>query len=204
MQTAGSLPLGKALFPRAGVLGKTLLVVGFSLATAAAAQISVELPFSPVPIAASTLMVLLAGMLLGSKLGASAMLLYIGYGLAGLPVFAGGLNAWSPVRAGVPTIIGPTAGYLVGYVVAAFAVGWLAERGWDRKVLTTAAAMIIGTAIIYAFGLINLARFVPGPALLGAGLLPFLPGDALKVVIATVVLPGGWKVVQAFGLNVPR
>jgi biotin transport system substrate-specific component len=109
-------------------------------------------------------------------------------GAMGLPVFAGGM-------AGLARFVGPTAGYLLGFVVAAFVVGSLSERGWDRKPWTTAASMIIGNGIIYAFGVAWLWRFVGWEAVLNAGVVPFLPGDALKIALATILLPSGWRII---------
>ncbi len=104
----------------------------------------------------------------------------------GLPFFAGG-------AAGAAVFAGPTAGYLVGFVVAAYVVGALCERGWDRNVGSAVVAMLIGTALIYAFGLPWLARFTGWDQVLQLGMLPFLPGDILKVILAAVLLPAGWK-----------
>jgi biotin transport system substrate-specific component len=184
------LPLAVAWWPREGLLPDAARVLLGSLLVALCAQISI--PLYPVPITGQTLAVLLAGALLGWRLGALAMLAYLAEGLAGLPVFAGGLSAWSPSPAGVPVILGPTLGYLVGFVPAAALVGWLAERGWDRHILLTALAMALGNLVIYAVGLAGLARFVPPGGLLSAGLLPFLPGDALKIALAAAALPGAW------------
>ncbi len=187
-------PLIAVLFPSSGLLRQVLLVFGASLFVAASAQIAIPLPFTPVPITAQTLAVLLVGPVLGFRLGALAMLAYVGEGLAGLPVFAGLSSAWSPTRIpGVPYVVGPTAGYLAGFVVAAGLTGWLAGRGWDRSIGRTALAMLAGQAAIYACGLAWLARFVPAEAVLAAGVLPFLPGDAIKLAIATLTLPGAWR-----------
>ncbi|MFN8533797.1 MAG: biotin transporter BioY [Dehalococcoidia bacterium] len=201
MQTTPHLTMAGALLPRAGWLTRAGLVVLFSVLLAISAQVSIEI--GPVPITLQTLMVLLTGALLGSRLGAAAVLLYILEGVAGLPVFAGGNSAWSVVRGGVPYFLGPTAGYLFGFLPAAFVVGWLAERGWTRNVWLTALAMVIGNLIIYAVGLLNLARFVAPPTLWSVGLLPFLPGDAVKIAAAVVILPGGWQVLKALGID-PR
>lgn len=189
------LTLAQALLPRAR--HQLLLVVLASLLVALSARISIGLPFSPVPITGQTLAVLLVGASLGSRLGALSLVAYLVEGLAGLPVFAGGASAWTPSAAGVPVIVGPTAGYLLGFVPAAWLTGRLAERGWDRRIWTSAVAMAAGNAVIYVFGLWWLARFVPRESLLVAGLLPFLPGDALKIAIAAAALPGGWALVGA-------
>lgn len=179
--------------PRRRLWHDALLVVGASLFIAISAAITIPLPFTPVPVTAQTLAVLLIGALLGSRLGALAVLAYIAEGLAGLPVFSGGSNAWSPTRVGVPWIVGPTVGYVVpGFLVAAWLTGWLAERGWDRRIPSALAAMVAGQIVIYAFGLLGLLRFVPYPEVLTAGLIPFLPGDAFKIALAALALPGGW------------
>jgi biotin transport system substrate-specific component len=111
-----------------------------------------------------------------------------------LPVFAGGLSAWSPSSIpGMPVIAGPTAGYLVGFVIAAAVVGALAERGCDRRFATTLAAMLVGNVVIYVFGLAWLARFVGVDHVVALGLAPFLVGDAVKLVLATFALPSAWR-----------
>jgi len=163
-----------------------MLVVGMSLLTGLAAQVAIPLPFSPVPVTGQTFAVLLAGALLGSRRGALSQVTYIAEGLAGMPVFAGG-------HAGLAWALGPTGGYLAGFVAAAFVTGWLAERGWDRKVLTAALAMAVGNGVIYAFGLVWLTQFVGPERLLLAGLAPFLVGDAVKIGLAAMALPASWR-----------
>jgi biotin transport system substrate-specific component len=188
-----------AAVPRRRVWQDALLVVAASLFVAVSAPVAIWLPNTPIPISMQTLTVLLTGALLGPRLGSLALLLYLGEGLAGLPVFAGGMSAWSPSRIpGVPTILGPTAGYLVGFVVAAWLTGWLSERAWDRRFHTALLAMLAGQAMIYVCGLSGLARFVPAGALLEAGVMPFLVGDAVKIVVGALVLPAGWAAVQHF------
>jgi biotin transport system substrate-specific component len=181
-----------------------LLVAALGTLMGVLAQISVPLPFTPVPITGQTLGVLLIGALLGSRRGAVAMLVYLAEGLAGLPVFNDGSTAWTLTRLGVPTIVGPTAGYLFAFPVAAFAVGWLAERGWDRRPLTAALAMIAGEVIIYTIGLPWLAFYVGAAQAIPLGMVPFLTGDALKLVLATAVMPSGWRLLSAFGVPTPR
>ncbi len=165
-----------------------LILVG-SLVVALSAQISVPLPFSPVPVTGQTFGVLLVGALLGSRRGALSLLAYLGEGALGLPVFAGGTG-------GLVRLAGPTGGYLLGFVAAAFLVGRLCERGWDQRLLTAGAAMLVGNAIIYLFGLPWLARFVGPDKVLALGLLPFIPGDLLKLTLAALALPGGWALVH--------
>lgn len=163
------------------------LVLAFSLFTALLAQLRIPLGFTPVPITGQTFAALLTGALLGSRLGAAAMLAYITEGTAGLPFFAGGSH-------GPGVLLGPTGGYLVGFVAAAWIVGWLAERGWDRAIPRALAAMVVGEIVIYLFGLSWLGLVLHWPArLFQLGLFPFLPGDAVKVAAAALVLPAGWK-----------
>lgn len=177
--------LALAVRPQAGLGYHLALVVGGSLLVALAAQ--VEIPMWPVPVTMQTFAVLLVGGLLGSRLGAMSLLLYLAEGALGLPVFAGGAGS-------MLHFAGPTAGYLFGFVAAAFVVGWLCERGWSRKVETAVFAMLLGTAAIYLFGLPWLAQFTGWDKVLQLGLLPFIPGDVLKAILAALALPLGWKI----------
>ncbi len=178
--------------PRPVLLHHALLVLGFSAFVALAAQVSI--PLMPVPITGQTLAVLLTGAALGSRLGMLSLIAYLAEGLLGLPVFAGGASAWtlSPAT-GAPYVVGPTLGYLVGFVASAGVVGWLAEHGWDRSIPRAVVAMVVGQAVIYVFGVAWLSRFVPGTAVLLAGVVPFLPGDAIKIGLAAAGLPGAWS-----------
>ncbi len=174
---------------RSAVADITLILLG-SLFVAALAQLSI--PLQLVPITGQTLAVLLVGMALGSRRGALALAAYLAEGVAGLPVLAGG-------KFGIATLLGPTGGYLVGFVVAAWLVGLLAERGFDRSMLKTLAAMVVGNAVIYLFGVVWLTRFVGSLAgdkgALALGVFPFLAGDAIKAVTAALLLPGAWKLI---------
>jgi biotin transport system substrate-specific component len=175
-------------------LAVVVAVLLASLLVAASARVAVPLPFSPVPITGQTFAVLLIGAALGARLGAAAIVAYLVEGLAGLPVFAAGTSAWSPSAIpGVPVIAGPTAGYLFGFAVGAFVVGWLAERGWDRGVTGMIFAMVLGNLAIYAVGLAWLARFVGSERVFALGMQPFLAGDLAKVALAAVALPGTWR-----------
>jgi biotin transport system substrate-specific component len=164
--------------------------------TATAAQVSIPLPFTPVPLTLQPMIVLLGGAALGSRLGMASQVLYLFAGLAGLPVFA-----TSPaLPQGVLRVLGPTGGYLMAYPLAAFVTGWLAERGFDRRYLTSVVAMVAGLTIIFTCGIVWLAWFaVPVPAgverALQLGLYPFVGADLIKVLIASAVLPGVWKLV---------
>jgi biotin transport system substrate-specific component len=182
--------LAQALLPRSSVSRDVLLILGASILTALFARIAVPLPFSPVPVTGQTFAVLLIGAALGSKRGALSMLVYLAEGIAGLPVFAGG-------SAGPSALLGPSGGYLIGFVAAAYITGWLAERGWDRSVPRSLGAMLIGNAAIYAVGLPFLARFVGLEKVFALGLLPFVPGDIFKLVLAAVALPVAWRLVNS-------
>lgn len=175
------------------MIHNVLLVAFFTVLIALSAQAAIPLPFTPVPLTLQTLTVLLTGALLGSRLGAVTMLAYLAQGLAGLPVFAGGLNAWSASSIpGVPVIMGPTLGYLIGFVFGAALVGFLAERGWDRHWWTTCLAMLLGNLVIYAFGVGWLSTIAGLTVALAKGMVPFLIGDAIKIAAAMAALPGGW------------
>ena len=164
--------------------------------TAAAAQVSIPLPFTPVPFTLQPMVVLLGGAALGARLGMSSQALYLFLGIAGLPVFAA-----SPILPqGFARLLGPTGGYLLSYPFAAFAAGWLAERSFDRRYLTSLIAMAAGLSIVFACGVAWLAWFAqPAPAGLSAalrtGLIPFLLADAIKVALAATVLPAVWRAI---------
>ncbi len=150
----------------------------------------ISVPFYPVPMTLQTLVVLGLGMLLGPRLGALTVIAYLAQGAIGLPVFQG-----TPEKGiGLAYMMGPTGGYLIGFVVAAFVVGLLAQLHWDRTPLRTIAAMVIGTAIIYAFGLVWLGSVLGwDKPILAWGMQPFLVGDFVKILIAAAVLPQLWK-----------
>jgi biotin transport system substrate-specific component len=169
-------------------------VLFVTLLTALAAQVSVPLPFTPVPFTLQPMVVLLGGAALGARLGASSQALYLLLGLIGLPVFAA-----SPVLPqGAARLVGPTAGFLLSYPLAAFVAGYLAERRYDRQYLTSLAAMTAGLAIVFAGGLSWLAY---GPSALGlsaavaTALTPFLLADLVKLCLAAGVLPAVWRFV---------
>jgi biotin transport system substrate-specific component len=166
------------------------LVVGGSLLIALCAQMAIGWP---IPVTGQTFAVLMIGALLGARRASLSVLVYIMEGAVGLPVFAHG-------RSGFAVLLGPTGGYLVGFVVAAYLVGLLAERGWDRRIGTTVLAMIFGNLVIYAFGLLWLCCMifliklqVGSSRVLVEGLYRFIPGDLLKIAMAAILLPTGWK-----------
>ena len=175
-----------------------LAVAGSLLLTLAA---KIQIPFWPVPLTMQTFAVLVIGMAFGWRLGFATVLLYLVEGAVGLPVFSG-----TPARGiGIAYMLGPTGGYLVGFALAAAAVGWLAEHGWDRSFGRTIAAMLIGNGIIYVLGVPWLAQIVDAgrdigfgaalPVAFNLGMLPFLIGDGLKILAAAAVLPTVWRTV---------
>ena len=163
--------------------------------TAAAAQVSVHLPFTPVPATLQPMVVLVGAAALGARLGASSQVLYLLLGIAGLPVFAA-----SPILPqGLGRLFGPTGGYLLAYPIAAFVAGALAERGFDRRYLTSVLAMMAGLAALFIGGVLWLAFFAVGPggsvgvtAALETGLYPFVVQNLVEVCIAGGVLPVVW------------
>ena len=166
------------------------LVVGFSLLVALAAQVVVPLPWTPVPLTGQTFAVLLTGALLGPRLGALAMVAYLAEGAAGLPFFRGGAG-------GAQHLAGPTAGYLFAFPAAAYVTGYLAERGWDRRFLTAAAAMALGSLVILAGGWAWLSVWTGSASkAFGLGVAPFLLGDVVKIALAAAALPAGWAVLR--------
>jgi len=169
--------------------------------TALAAQISVPLPFTQVPFTFQPMVVLLGGLALGSRLGASAQVLYLLAGVAGLPVFA----ASPALPQGLLRLMGPTGGYLLSYPLAAFVVGQLAERGFDRRYLTSVLAMLAGLVVVYAAGASMLALVVrPASASTVAalqtafltGVAPFVLADVAKLLLAAGIVPSVWKLVR--------
>jgi biotin transport system substrate-specific component len=169
------------------VRGVVLAIVGTVLLTVSA---KIQVPFFPVPMTMQTFVVLALGMAYGWRLGAATVLLYLAEGAMGLPVFAG-----TPEKGiGLVYMMGGTGGYLVGYVLAAAAIGWLAEKGWDRTMLGTALAMLVGNALIYVPGVLYLGvLFGWDKPILAWGFTPFVLGDVLKLALAASIMPMAWK-----------
>jgi biotin transport system substrate-specific component len=179
-----------------GIAIRLASVLLLTVLTAAAAQVSLPLPFTPVPFTLQPMVVLLGGAALGSRLGMSAQVLYLMAGIAGLPVFA----ASSVLPQGALRLLGPTGGYLWSYPIAAFVAGYLAERGFDRRYPTSVLAMGSGLAVIFACGVTWLALFarpaaVGFDAALRTGFYPFVPADILKVLAAAAIMPALWRVI---------
>ncbi len=177
------------------LLRDIVAVVGFALFTALAAQITIPLGFTPVPITGQTFAVLLAGGVLGSQRGALSMGLYVTLGAIGLPFYADGAGGWTAAT-------GATAGYLVGFVVAAFVVGAMAERGQDRRLSTSLPAFVAGSLIVYAIGAgwlaidldLPLTAAAGEPSAIAFGVAPFIVGDVLKALLAGALLPAAWAI----------
>jgi biotin transport system substrate-specific component len=170
------------------------LVFAFSLLVALSAQIVI--PVGPVPITAQTFAVLLTGALLGSRMGAAAIIIYLAEGAIGLPFFSAG-------RGGLGHLLGPTGGYLVAFPAAAFVTGAFAEHGWDKRFLTAAAAMAIGSVIIMLSGWawFSLVTNTPLAVSFQTTVLTFIPGDIIKILLAAALLPTGWKLLQRDASN---
>ncbi len=158
-----------------------IYVVAAAAAMAGAARLSYNLPPGPVPVTLQSLAVLLAGSILGPGRAVLAVLIYIAAGAAGLPVFAGGHGGWH-------RITGPTGGYLLGFLPATLLTGWLAVRASDRTYRGALATLLGGHALIFLFGVSLLSRFTGGYSATVNGLLPFLPGAALKSMLGALLM----------------
>jgi biotin transport system substrate-specific component len=183
----------RVIVPRSAV-ATGVLMVGFALLTALSAQIVIPVPGSPVPITAQTLAVLLAGAVLGAKAGAGSQLIYWAMGAAGLPFYSDATGGWEAAT-------GATAGYLFGFIAAAWLIGTLAERGKDRSIDSALPAFLAGNTVIYVFGVTWLLISVPSittmTQALTVGLFPFVVGDAVKILAAGILLPAAWKMVSS-------
>ena len=177
-------------FKVAEQIGAVLFITAL---TAVAAQISVPLPFTPVPFTFQPMVVLVGAAALGSRLGLASQVLYLAIGIAGLPVFA-----WSPtLPQGAARLLGPTGGYLMSYPFAAFLTGWLAERGFDRRYLSAVVAMVCGLAVVFTGGVSWLmmgGSRLGLSAALAAGFYPFVVADFAKLLVASGVMPALWRI----------
>ncbi len=164
-----------------------------SLLIAGLAQISIKLPFTPVPITGQTLGVLLVGAAYGAALGAATLGLYLLEGAIGLPFYAQSAHGWA-----ILGFASATGGYLWGFALAAAVVGWLSRRGWDRSIRSSIGAMFLGSVVLYAVGIpwLMAAIGVPLQKGLELGLYPFVVGDTLKLLVAAGLLPAAWRLMQ--------
>lgn len=172
--------LSDRLWPATGLARNVILAVAGSLLVAAAAQVNV--PMLPVPMTLQSLAVLMIGAAYGSRLGAATLALYALEGAIGLPVFAGFKSGFMLA----------SFGYVLGFIAAAFVVGYLAERGWDKSIPKMFAAMLIGAAVLYVPGLIWLSAWIGAEKAIELGLLPFLVGDVVKAAVAALGFPAAW------------
>jgi biotin transport system substrate-specific component len=182
--TARRSVLADRVFPRTLLMDAVLVVAGAALVTVLAQLV---IPLQPVPITGQTLAVLLVGSTIGSLRGALAMVLYALLGLVGLPVFSDGTH-------GAGILFGATGGYIVGFILSAALVGWLAEREWDRKILKALATFAAGSLAVFAIGLpwLAIALHLNLAQTLAAGFYPFILGGIIKAVIAAGLLPLAW------------
>lgn len=189
MSTATAAPRTLSDALPGGLVRSVVLVVAGAALVGLTAQVSIPLPYTPVPLSLQTLSVLLVGASLGSVRGLASMALYLLVGVAGVPWFAAHHSGWHFA----------TIGYVVGFLLAAYLVGLLAERGADRRVLRTAGLMVLGNLAIYACGVAGLLLMTPydfGTAI-AKGVVPFLIGDTIKIAVAAALLPAAWKLVGA-------
>jgi len=188
---AQNLTLIDVVFPKIesknlALVKDILLVLSFAILTGICAKLKIEI--GVVPITMQTFAVLISGALLGSKRGALSQITYLLMGLAGIPWFSRG--------GGMGYVFSPTFGYIVGFVLAAFFVGFLCEKGFDRKIETAILAMLVGNILIYLPGLLWLVKFVGFKRVLLVGFYPFILGDLIKLFLASLILPFGWKMVK--------
>lgn len=162
------------------------LILSFATLTGICAKLKIEI--GPVPITMQTLTVLLSGAILGSKRGAFSQIIYLFFGLLGIPLFSRG--------GGMTYIFSPTFGYLLGFVFCAYLVGWFFERGWGRDFRKAILAMIFGNAILYISGLLWLAKFIESDKVLTVGFYPFILGDLVKIFLAGFLLPFCLKIIK--------
>lgn len=182
--------LSTKYFPRtASWLRDLILITIGALFVAVFAQVRISLPFTPFPLTGQTFAVLLTGAALGSMRGAASIILYTTMGALGLPFFAGGAS-------GLTYMSGPTLGYLVGFIVAAHVIGMLAELGLERSVRTSLIPFLVGTLIIYVFGAGWLAILFGIEKAFALGVLSFIVGDTIKLILAGLMLPATWKLIK--------
>jgi biotin transport system substrate-specific component len=184
-------PLRAVFIPRTTALINTALVLGGTVFMALMAQIAIPVPGSPVPITGQTLGVLLIGTAYGASLGLATIAIYVALGLIGAPILAQGAH-------GFARLSGPTGGYLIGMLMAAYVVGFLAERRWDVRLQTSFGQMILGEILVFAPGLIWLKIYTGATWTwtVAAGFTPFIVGEIIKIGLAGFALPSVWAIVR--------
>ena len=193
MMQANTMTLAGAAWPistgQAEWMRRAVLVIGGTAILALSAKI--KIPLGAVPFTMQTFVVLVLGMVYGRRLAAGTVLLYLGEGAVGLPVFASG--------GGFAYFFGPTAGFLLSFLVAAALLGDLAERGWGRTFASTIAAMLIGTAVIFAGGLSWLGYLIGFEKAVTVGFVPFIFSETAKIILAALVMPACWRLIRGRG-----
>lgn len=169
------------------ILKSIFLILSGTVFISLMAQLKITLPFTPIPITGGTFAVLLVGLAYGKKLAPATLLTYIAAGTFGLPVFAN-------FKSG--SLLSASGGYIIGYLVAAFICGYFADKGWTKSYIKTIFVLLLATIAIYTFGLIQLSIFVPNKNVFVIGLIPFIPGDIIKIVAVTLLLPTTWKFLE--------
>ena len=183
-----------SVLPEATPWGRALRNTLLALAGTAIIAISakIQIPFWPVPMTMQTLAIVVIAMAFGARLGLVTLALYLLEGAVGLPVFAG-----TPEKGiGLPYMLGPTGGYLVGFVAAAWLAGWLAEKGWDRTFLKATAVNFLATAVVFVFGLAWLIPMFGFAKSIAVGVTPFLVSSAFKIALGGALLPAAWSLVR--------
>ena len=180
------------IVPVKGITTDVALIAGFAAMTAMCAQVSFWI--GPVPVTGQTFAVLVSGAILGSRRGALSQLSYLLVGITGMPFWfaAGGVP-------GIARLLGPTGGYLIGFVAAAYLTGWLSEKGWDKNLWTASLAMVFGCTCYYVIALPWLAHFTGSDQVLQVGLCPFILGDLIKLTAASLALPMAWRLLRLKG-----
>jgi len=189
LTAAARMPITAPLAESSVYAPVVLVVVGVLLLTVSA---KLQIPLWPVPMTMQTYVILVVAMAYGTRLGVATVVAYLLAGAVGLPVFAG-----TPEKGiGVPYMLGPTGGYLAGFLVATFLMGKLAERGWDRRVLPCIAAITVGHVVILACGVTWLAVSLGGAKAIAVGLMPFIFATVIKTILAGMTLPVAWRAVE--------
>ncbi len=173
--------LTEQLIKSKSLTANIVIALSGSILLALLARLSIPVPFSPVPITGQTFGILFLGGVLGSRIGTLSVVMYIVEGIIGLPVFAGGTT-------GFLYLLGPTGGYLISFIPAVYLVGYLSEKEWTNKFTATFLTMIFGTSVIFIFGISWLAVTAGFETTLSIGLYPYLPGAAIKIILASVIV----------------
>jgi len=179
-------------YKKEALLYDSILIIGASILIALSAQFAFNVPFSPVPITGQTFAVILTGALLGSKRGGFAVVIYLLEGISGVPVFA-------QAQSGIIHLFGPTGGYLLGFIPAAYVTGLMAESGWGKTITSALGMMTCGTILIFIFGLSWLKLLFGNNNVLVIGLYPYMTGAVIKIVLSATIFRFGWRIIMNYG-----